>query len=179
MVSLRCKTLVRKELEELGINYAYVGLGTVETLEDLPKEQRTRFNEKLLKSGLELLDDGRSILIERIKNAVIEMVHYNDEIPKTKYSTYLAEKLNHDYTYLASTFSEVTGMTLQHYIINHKVEKVKESLLYDNLSLTEIANKLQYSSASHLSFQFKKMTGLAPSYYKKLKIKRSLNREDL
>ena len=179
MVSQRCKLLVKEELKKLGLTYTTLDLGVVEILGDIPKHKRILFRENLFKSGLELLDDTRSILIERIKTAIIEMIHHTDEIPKKNYSGYLSEKLGYDYTYLSNTFSEVKGTTIQHYIINHKIEKVKELLLYDELNLTEIANKLHYSSPSHLSNQFKKVTGLTPSFFKKMKKKRQQNLENL
>jgi AraC-like DNA-binding protein len=118
------------------------------------------------------MDDKKAILIERIKNVIIEMVHYADEPPKTNFSDYLAEKLDYDYTYLSNLFSEVTGITIEHYIIAHKIERVKELLLYDELNLTEISYRLNYSSVAHLSHQFKKVTGLTPSYFKLLKHKK-------
>lgn len=179
MVSLRCKMVVHQELERLGIKNAIVDLGTVELLEDISAELRQILKENLLKTGLEILDDKKSILIEKIKNVVIEMIHYSDELPKENFSDYVSEKLGYDYTYLANTFSEVKGMTLQHFIIINKVEKVKELLLYDELNLTEISYKLNYSSVAHLSNQFKKITGLSPSFYKQLKQRRLGNLEDL
>ncbi|WP_228458696.1 helix-turn-helix domain-containing protein [Chryseobacterium aureum] len=179
MVSLRCKMVVHQELERLGIKNAVVDLGTVELLDDISVELRQILKENLLKTGLEVLDDKKSILIEKIKNVVIEMIHYSDELPKENFSDYISEKLGYDYTYLANTFSEVKGMTLQHFIIINKVEKVKELLLYDELNLTEISYKLNYSSVAHLSNQFKKITGLSPSFYKLLKQRRLGNLEDL
>ncbi|MGE8556677.1 MAG: helix-turn-helix domain-containing protein [Chryseobacterium jejuense] len=179
MVSLRCKMVVHQELERLGIKNAIVDLGTVELLDDISVELRQILKENLLKTGLEVLDDKKSILIEKIKNVVIEMIHYSDELPKENFSDYVSEKLGYDYTYLANTFSEVKGMTLQHFIIINKVEKVKELLLYDELNLTEISYKLNYSSVAHLSNQFKKITGLSPSFYKQLKQRRLGNLEDL
>ncbi|MFZ4929360.1 helix-turn-helix domain-containing protein [Chryseobacterium sp. Mn2064] len=179
MVSLRCKMVVHQELERLGIKNAIVDLGTVELLDDINVELRQILKENLLKTGLEVLDDKKSILIEKIKNVVIEMIHYSDELPKENFSDYVSEKLGYDYTYLANTFSEVKGMTLQHFIIINKVEKVKELLLYDELNLTEISYKLNYSSVAHLSNQFKKITGLSPSFYKQLKQRRLGNLEDL
>ncbi len=179
MVSLRCKMLVEEELKKLGLDYVKLNLGMVETMGEITHEKRIQLKNNLLRSGLELLDDKKSILIERIKNVIVEMVHYNDEIPKTNYSGYLSEKLGYDYTYLANTFSEVQGITIQHYIIKHKIEKAKELLLYNELNLAEIAYKLHYSSPSHLSNQFKKVTGLTPSFFKKMKKKRQQNLENL
>lgn len=179
MVSLRCKMVVHQELENLGIKNAVVDLGMVELWDDISLSQRTMLRENLLKTGLELLDDKKSILIEKIKNVVTQMIHYTDEFPKENFSDYISEKLGYDYTYLANTFSEVKGITLQHFIIINKVEKIKELLLYDELNLTEISYKLNYSSVAHLSNQFKKITGLSPSFYKKLKLRRLKNLEDL
>jgi len=179
MVSLRCKMVVQDALDSLNIKYLSIELGLVETSEKTSEEQRSKLSEILTKSGLQLLDDKKSILIEKIKNVIIEMVHYADELPKQNFSDYLSEKLGYDYTYLANTFSEVKGITIQHYIINHKIEKAKELLLYDELNLTEIAYKLNYSSVAHLSNQFKKVTGLSPSFYKQLGEKRKHNLEDI
>jgi AraC-like DNA-binding protein len=128
---------------------------------------------------LELMDDKKAMLVEKIKNVIVEMVHYADELPETNFSDYLSEKLNHNYTYLSNLFSEVKGITIEHYIIIHKIEKVKELIIYDELNLTEIAYKLNYSSVAHLSNQFKKITGLTPSFFKKLKDKRRSPLEDV
>lgn len=179
MVSLRCKMMVKEELKKLGLHYVIVDLGMIEILEDITQEQRNLLKENLLKSGLELLDDKKSILVEKIKNVITEMIHYSDELPKVNYSDYISEKLNHDYTYLANVFSEVKGITIQQFIIIHKIERVKELLLYDELNLTEISYKLHYSSVAHLSGQFKKITGLTPSFYKQLKEKRKSNLENM
>lgn len=171
--------MVKEELKNLGLHYVIVDLGTVEILEDITTAQREELKKNLLRSGLELLEDNRSILIERIKNVITEMVHYSDELPKVNYSDYISEKLNHDYTYLSNLFSEVKGITIQQYIINHKIERVKELLLYDELNLTEISYKLNYSSVAHLSNQFKKVTGLTPTFFKKLKQKRRITLENV
>ena len=179
MVSLRCKMMVKEELKKLGINYVVVDLGQVEILEDITEEQREQLGKNLMKSGLELLETKKSILIEKIKNVITEMIHYSDVLPKVNYSDYISEKLGYDYTYLANTFSEVKGMTIQQFIIIHKIEKVKELILYDELSLAEISYRLHYSSPAHLSNQFKKTTGLTPSFYKKMKQKRDKNLENM
>ncbi len=179
MVSLRCKMIVREELRNLGLHETSIELGVVEIIEDITPELRSRLNEKLIKSGLKLLDDKRSILIDKIKTVIIEMIHYSDEIPEVNYSDYISEKLNYDYTYLSNIFSEVKGTTIQQFIIMHKIEKVKELLLYDQLNLSEIAYKLHYSSVAHLSNQFKKITGLSPSFFKKMGVKRTANLEDI
>jgi len=179
MVSLRCKMLVKEELANLGLHYVIIDLGMVEIMETITQKQHDQLKENLLKSGLELLDDKKSVLIEKIKNVVIEMIHYTDEVPKVNYSEYLSEKLHYDYTYLSNMFSEVKGITIQQFIIIHKIEKVKELLLYDELNLTEISYQLHYSSVAHLSNQFKKVTGLSPSYYKQLQLKRKGNLENM
>ncbi|MDP3929795.1 MAG: helix-turn-helix domain-containing protein [Bacteroidia bacterium] len=172
MVSLRCKMMVKEELKKLGIHYVIVDLGMVEILEDITQEQHDILKINLLKSGLELLDNKRSILIEKIKGVIVEMIHYSDEVPRVNYSDFISEKLGYDYTYLSNIFSEVKGITIQQFIIIHKIERVKELLLYDELNLTEIAYLMHYSSVAHLSNQFKKITGLSPSFYKSLKEKR-------
>lgn len=179
MVSMRCKTMVKEELLKLGLTYVIVDLGMVEILEDITPTQREQLRKSLLKSGLELMDDKKSILIEKIRNAVIEMIHDTNDLPKENFSQYLSEKLGYDYTFLANTFSEVKGMTIQQFIIMHKIEKVKELLLYDEMTLSEISFKLNYSSSAHLSNQFRKVTGLSPSYFKVLRKKRLMNLENL
>jgi AraC-like DNA-binding protein len=179
MVSLRCKMLVKAELKNLGLQHSNIELGVVDIFGRITQEQREILKNKLLRSGLELLDDKRTILIEKIKNVIIEMVHYSEELPKVNYSDHISEKLGQDYTYLSNTFSEVKGITIQQYIIFHKIERVKELLLYDELTLTEISYQMQYSSVAHLSNQFKKVTGLTPSFYKRLKEKRKNNLENL
>ncbi|MDA3943426.1 MAG: helix-turn-helix domain-containing protein [Bacteroidetes bacterium] len=171
--------VVKQELKKLGLWYVFVDLGSVEISSDITDEQRQLLKANLSKSGLELLDDKKSILIERIKNAVIEMIHYDEALPKINLSSFISQKIGYDYTYLSNIFSEVKGITLQQYIIMHRIEKVKELLLYDDLSLTEIAYRLQYSSVAHLSNQFKKVTGLTPSYYRQLKQNRRSSLENL
>ncbi|TAE52250.1 MAG: AraC family transcriptional regulator, partial [Bacteroidetes bacterium] len=148
-------------------------------LEVLNDEQRRQLKQGLLRSGLELMDDKKAILIEKIKTVIIEMVHYADEAPRINFSHYLSEKLGYDYTYLANLFSEVTGTTIEHHVIAHKIERVKELLIYDELSLTQIADALNYSSVAHLSNQFKKVTGLTPSFFRQLKSKRRNALEDV
>ncbi len=171
--------MVKEELRKLGLKYVVLDLGMVEVLEDITQEQRDLLKVNLLKSGLELLDDKRSILVEKIKNVITELIHYTDEAPVINYSDFISEKLGYDYTYLSNVFSEVKGITIQQYIIINKIERVKELLLYDELNLTEISYKLHYSSVAHLSNQFKKITGLSPSFYKQLKQKRKSNLESM
>jgi AraC-like DNA-binding protein len=179
MVSLRCKMLVKSEFEKLGLEYKVVELGEAIVPEKIPEKKYEELKQALHKWGLDVMDNKRSILIEKIKNVIIEMIHYSDELPKTNYSAYISDKLDHDYTYLANLFSEVVGTTIEHFIIAHKVEKVKELLVYDEMNLTEIAEKLHYSSVAHLSNQFKKVTGLTSSHFKKLKNKRRLALENM
>jgi len=179
MVSARCKMAVKEELRKLDLHFIVVELGEVEIMEDITVEQRTELKAGLLCSGLELMDDKRAVLIERIKTAVIEMVHYTDEQIKINFSVFLSEKLKHDYTYLANLFSEVQGTTIENYIILHKIERIKELIIYDELNITEIAWKMNYSSVAHLSNQFKKVTGLTPSHFKQLKVKRRTQIEDI
>ena len=179
MVSIRCKMMVKSELEKLGLRYGMVDLGDVEVIGNITADQRIKLKAALLKSGLELMDDQRAILIEKIKNVIVEMVHYTDEPLKVNFSDYLSEKLNYDYTYLANIFSEVTGTTIEKFIIAHKIERVKELLLYDELNLSEISYKLNYSSVAHLSNQFKKVTGLTPTFFKQLKRKKRITLENV
>jgi AraC-like DNA-binding protein len=161
--------VVKSELDKLGLHYSKVELGEVNIKEVLDTEQRAQLKAALLKSGLELMDDKKAILIDRIKNVIVEMVHYAEEPNKLNFSDLLSDKLNYDYTYLANLFSEVTGITIERYLIAHKIERVKELLLYDELSLTEISYMLNYSSVAHLSSQFKKVTGLTPTYFRNLR----------
>ena len=174
MVSIRCKMQVKSELDKLGLHYGVIELGEVQIVEDVTATQRDQLKSALWKSGLELMDDKKAVLIEKIKGVIIEMIHYEEELPKTKHSQYLSEKLGHDYTYLANLFSEATGITIEHFIISHKIEKVKELLLYDEINLTQISYKLNYSSVAHLSSQFKKITGLTPTFFKQLKQKKRI-----
>ena len=179
MVSIRCKLLVKAELKNLGLHFIVVELGEVEIMEQISPIQREQLKLALAQSGLELMDDQKANLIEKIKKVIIEMVHYEDELPRIKNSEYISEKLNYDYTYLANLFSEVAGLTIEHYIIEHKIERVKELLMYDELNLTQISYKMNYSSVAHLSNQFKKVTGLTPSHFKQLKDKRRKSLEDI
>lgn len=172
MVSTRCKMEVKEQLKKLGLHYIVVDLGEIEIMETLSMPQREQLKKALLDSGLELMDDKKAMLIERIKNVIIEMVHHSDEVLKINFSNYLHEKLNHDYTYLSNLFSEVQGTTIEHYIISHKIERIKELIIYGELNVTEIAWKMGYSSVAHLSSQFKKVTGLSPSHFKQMKNKK-------
>jgi AraC-like DNA-binding protein len=175
MVCIRCKLVVKDELSKLGLKYITVELGEAELVDSLSFAQREQIRTALLQSGLELMDDKKSVLIQRIKNVIIEMVHESQEPLTVNFSQYLSEKLNHNYTYLANLFTEVQGTTIEKFIIGHKIERAKELLVYNELTLTQIAYKLHYSSVAHLSSQFKKVTGLTPTFFKNLKgIRRSM-----
>lgn len=179
MVSTRCKMVVKDELKKLGLHFIVVDLGEVEIMESISNDVREKLKSALYNSGLELMDDKKAVLIEKITNVIIDMIHHSDEVPKMNYSDYISEKLQHDYTYLSNIFSEVKGITIQQFIIIHKIERAKELMLYDELNLTEISYKLHYSSVAHLSNQFKKITGLTPSHFKQLKDKRRSPIEDI
>jgi AraC-like DNA-binding protein len=179
MVSNHCKLAVKEELKKLGLHYIVVDLGEIEIMEDITSEQRELLKIALLNSGFELMDDKKAVMIERIINVIIDMVHHTSELIKVNFSDYLSKKLNLDYTYLSNMFSEVKGITIQQFIIIHKVEKIKELMIYDELNLTEISYKLNYSSVAHLSNQFKKITGLSPTHFKQLKDKRRIPIEEI
>lgn len=166
MVCNRCIMVVKTELEKIGLQSLSVTLGEVVLQEKkLNKETQKQLEYSLQQAGFELIDDKKGRLIEQIKNIIVELVHYSEPIT-IKHSAYIAEKLQHNYTYLSKLFSEVEGITIEHYIISQKIERVKELLVYDELSLSEIADQLGYSNVAHLSAQFKKITGLTPTFYK-------------
>jgi AraC-like DNA-binding protein len=169
MVSLRCIMVVKEELKNLGIRYAIVNLGEVEIMEKISEPQKEALRQNLKKIGLELLDDKKSVLIDKIKNEIVQMIHQSESLPKINFSDFISERLGYDYTYLSNIFSEVQGITIQQFIIFNKIEKVKELLIYNELNLTEISYQLDYSSVSHLSNQFKKVTGLTPSFFKQMR----------
>ena len=171
--------VVKAELEKIGLLYTYVKIGEADILGVVEPEQLKQLSLALKKSGLLLMDNKKSVLVEKIKSAIIELVHYTDEQIKVNLSDYLSEKLNYDYTYLANLFSEVKGITIEKFYLTHKIEKVKELIVYDELNLTEIAYKMHYSSVAHLSNQFKKFTGLTPTHFKMLKNKRRETLEDV
>jgi YesN/AraC family two-component response regulator len=170
---------VKAELDKLGLHHTRVEIGETEIMEELSAEQRDILSNSLRMIGLELLEDKRNIMVEKIKTIIIELVHYNEDQIKTNLSDYLSEKLNHNYTYLSNLFSEIKGTTIEKYYLSNKIEKVKELLVYDELNLTEIAWKMHYSSVAHLSNQFKKMTGLTPSHFKNLKNKNRSTLENM
>ena len=177
MVCIRCKIVVRTELERLGLQWESVELGEAVVKDPVTTQQIQELNEALLKSGLEVMDDKKSQLIEKIKTIVIEQIHYADEPLDINFSEFLVSKLNYDYTYLSNLFTLTQGITLEHYIIGHKIEKVKELLVYEELTVSEIAFRMNYSSAAHLSKQFKKVTGLTASQFKNLQSRRFKDRD--
>ena len=179
MVSLRCKMIVKAELEKINLPFTIVELGEVEIMTEISPEQHGQLRASLLQFGLELMEDKKSILIEKIKNIIIEMIHYSEDPPILNFSAYLSEKLNYDYNYLSNLFSEVKGTTIEHFIISHKIERAKELLIYNELTLTEIADKMHYCNVAHLSNQFKKVTGLTPTFFKKMKHQRLIALENL
>ena len=172
MVSHRCKMLVKEELDKIGLHAVSIELGEVIIAEDISMQQSEILKTNLLQSGLELMDDNKAILIEKIKNVIVEMIHHSGELPETNFSGYISGQLGYNYTYLANLFSETTGITIERFIITHKIERVKELIIYDEFNLSQIAYKMHYSSPAHLSKQFKKATGLTPSFFKSLKQKK-------
>jgi AraC-like DNA-binding protein len=164
--------VVKEELTKMKLHFIVVDLGEVEIMEIITVDQRNELKSALLITGLELMDDKKAVLIEKTKNVIIDMIHHSDEVPKVNYSDFIAEKLGFDYTYLSNIFSEVKGITIQQFIIVHKIERIKELIIYGELNMSEIAWKMNYSSVAHLSNQFKKVTGLSPTHFKQLKDRR-------
>jgi YesN/AraC family two-component response regulator len=164
--------VVKSVLEKLELEYTAVKIGEANVKGQVSEEILGQLDAALRKSGLQLMDSKKNILVEQIKRAIISLVHYTDDELKVNLSDYLSEKLNHDYTYLANLYSEVKGVTIEHFYLEHKIERVKELIVYDQLNLTEIAYKMHYSNVAHLSSQFKKITGLTPTHFKALKNKR-------
>lgn len=179
MVCSRCKMVVKSELEKLGLQPLSVDLGEVGIADELEGYQRQDIHAALQKFGFALLDDKKSVIIERVKNLIVDLVQNKNNQLKTNLSDYLSIELNHDYTYITNLFTQVEGTTIEQYFIAQKIERVKELLVYDEMSLSEIAYQLNYSSVSHLSKQFKKVTGLTPSHYKQLKEKKRNPLEEL
>ncbi len=174
MVSNTCRLVVKDALNKLNLHYVLVNLGEVEIMESISKKQREELKETLIKMGLELMNDKKTILIEKVKNTIVEMVHFADNMIKVNFSDYLSYKLNYDYTYLSNLFSEIQGTNIQQFILLHKAERIKELITYDELTISEIAYKMNYSSVAHLSNQFKKITGFSPSHFKQLRVKRRI-----
>lgn len=179
MVSNRCKIAVNDVFIKQGLLLRKIELGEVELMESISDAKYSNLKVSLLNKGFELMEDRREVLIERIKNIIIELVHHSDKSLKVNFSDYLSGILNYDYTYMANVFSDTQGISIEQYIISHKIERIKELILYNELSITEIAYQMNYSSVAHLSGQFKKFTGLSPSYFRKLKLKRLDNIENL
>ena len=178
MVCIRCKMIVKSELEKMGLQKILVGMGEIKIKEDLSDKQREELNKALNKSGFELLNQQKSKEIENIKNCVIELVHYSGELLKN-FQVYLSEKLKHDYTYLNTLFFEVQNMTIENFLLKHRIERVKELLVYNKLSLSEIADQLGFGSESQLTFQFKEITGFSPTHFQEIRSLRSIVRKDV
>lgn len=164
--------MVKAELKKMGLHFIVIDLGQIEIMETISESQKNQLKLALLEIGLELIDDKKAILIEKVKNIIIEMIHYAEEMPNINFSVFISKKLNYDYNYLANLFSEVNGITIEKFIISHKVERIKELIMYDELNLTQISYKMNYSSVAHLSNQFKKVTGLSPSHFKQMRDRR-------
>lgn len=179
MVCARCKMVVKAELEKSGFENAIVELGEVELTKEPTKLQLEKLDESLRQLGFELLDDKKSRIIEKIKNIIIQQVHHSSVPPNVNLSDLIADQLHYDYPYLSNLFTESEGITIEKYFIAQRIEKVKELLVYNELSLAEIADQLNYSSSAYLSSQFKKVTGLTPSFYKSLKEKKRKNIEEV
>ena len=172
MVSARCKMAVKEALQSMGVHFVFVELGVVETMDDLTIEERQQLKETLLQSGLELMDDKKSELVQKVKNLILDMIYHPEEERKMSFTAYLSKHTGHDYPYLANLFLVAQGTTIQQFIILQKVERIKELIMYSEMSITEITWKMNYSSVAHLSNQFKKVTGLTPTHFKQLKEKR-------
>lgn len=179
MVCNRCIMVVKAELEKLGFEPVSVELGEVEISGELTNENTIRLKDNLQELGFALIDDKKSRSIEKIKNTIVELLYFTNEQPKIKFSEYISQKLHQDYSYLSNLFSEVQGITIEQYYIAQKIERVKELLVYDEFSLSQIAHQLNYSSVSHLSKQFKKVTGLTPTHFKQIKEKKRTPIDDL
>jgi AraC-like DNA-binding protein len=179
MICTRCKIVVKSELEKLNIKYSTIELGEVETINYLSPATLKMLDHNLRYSGLELFENSKNILAEKIKTAIIELVHQSDEQLKINLSDYLTEKLNYSYPTLAKTFSEVYHLSIEKFFISHKIERVKELLLYNDLRLKEISYLTNYSSIAHLSYQFKRITGVTPSEFRNLPNKSRLSLEQV
>lgn len=169
MVCNRCIMVVQQVFESLGYSPVRISLGNVETTSPIPEDEMEKLRKTLVGYGFELIDDTKSRIIEKIKNSVVQSIHHTNEDLKVNYSEYIESHLNRDYAYLSSLFSEVEGTTIEKYVILQKIERVKELLVYDELTLSEIAYKMGYSNVAYLSNQFKKVTGLTPSHFKQVK----------
>ena len=169
MVCNRCILVVQNELDKLGIEATNIKLGEITLKKDLTTTEREALENVLDPLGFQVIDDKKSRMIEKIKNVIIDLVHHQDNDAKTNLSDVLSDALHHDYNYLSNLFSDIEGTTIEKYFIAQKVEKIKELLVYDELSLSEIADRMNYSSVAYLSNQFKKVTGLTPSHFKQIR----------
>ena len=179
MTTVPSQKQVKSIVEKLGLQLVSIDIGEIEVGEILSAQQYEKLKESVHESDFEMISGKENILTEKIKNVVIEMIHYSDEMPVIKYSSYISSKLKTNYTYLSKIFSRVKNVTIEHFIILHKIERVKQLLLFNDLTLSEIAWKLHYSSTAHLSAQFKKITGITPSLFKKMKFKNLVPLESL
>ena len=177
MVCNRCKTIVKAELDKIGVDYVSVELGEVNTNQNISTAQRTKLYDALQKSGLELIDEHKNELIEKLKRTIVDLEHHTDEDLKTSFADYISQSVNDNFISLNMLFAEIEGITIEKYIISHKIERVKEYLVYDNLSLAEIALKMHYSNVAQLSSQFKRITGLSPAHFKQIRHVRNHNPE--
>jgi AraC-like DNA-binding protein len=176
---MRCKMVVENELTKLGLHFTRVELGQADIIEDISIVQQDEIRSRLLKVSLELVEDIKGILVEKIKKIIIELVHFSEEPLPINLSVHLSRELHHNYTYMANIFSETQGHSIEKFFIEHKIERVKELLIYNELNLTEIADKMHYSSVAHLSHQFKKVTGNTATHYKNLKRKERAMLEEI
>lgn len=174
-----CKIVVKEALEELDVSPIKVELGEIEIKEELSNEEKKELNKKIKKAGLELLEKKQGVIIEKMRKVMVDYVYKSDEKPNIKFSALLSDELNHSYTYLANFFSEIEATTIEQYIIALKIERIKELIIFGEDTFSEIAHKLHYSSVSHLSSQFKKVTGLTPSHFKALKEKRRITIQNI
>jgi len=174
-----CKIFVKDTLKELGISLIKVELGEIETREDVTDDEKIKLNSKIKKAGMELLEKKQGVLIEKIRKCMIDYVAHFDKNQNLKFSVLLSEELNHSYTYLSNCFSEVEATSIEQYIIALKIERIKELIIFDEYTFSEIAHLLNYSSAAHLSTQFKKVTGLTPSHFKALKERRRITIQNI
>jgi len=177
MVCNRCKTIVKAELDKIGVDYVSVELGEVNTNQNISTAQRTKLYDALQKSGLELIDEHKNELIEKLKRAIVDLEHHTDENLKTSFTDYISLSVNDNFISLNTLFAEVEGMTIEKYIIKHKIDRVKELIVYDNLNLAQIAFKMHYSNVAQLSAQFKRITGLTPTHFRDLRHARSFSPE--
>lgn len=179
MACKSCKVVVKNALDELNLTAIKIELGEIETHEDVTDNQKKKLNSIIKKAGLELLEKKQGLLIEKIRKVVVDYVYNSDVKPQKKFSVLLSEQLGYSYAYLTNFFSEVEAATIEQYVILLKVERIKELIILEEFSISQIANKLHYSSTAHLSNQFKKATGLTPSHFKKLKEKRRITIQEL